>query len=76
MFHGLYIYAQTSVCIKGKCSITVLKWENKFPHLLSTSGTATAGVFFKPSIISGALSPYILVKRSTIIYILLIKGKG
>jgi len=29
-------------------------------YLFSTRGTATAGVFFIPSIISGALSPYIL----------------
>ena len=33
-------------------------------YLLSTKGTATTGFFFKPSIISGALSPYILKYRT------------
>ena len=40
--------------------MTYFEREKPFPHLLRTRGTATAGVFFNPSIISGALSPYIV----------------
>lgn len=34
-----------------------LKLEYKKTNLLSTTGTAVAGLFFSPSMISGALSP-------------------